>query len=190
MKNQWPFWLFIIAILVVVVIAMNYQGKQDVAPFGDIFTQDQGALEYEYVAQPDQKAAVPAAATAAVETTAVVKSQTPVSTPEAQPVPAPAAVPVQTPAPVQTSSAVSAPAPAAGSFTVQILSSKDQKATDSELQKVKANGFAEAYVRRVDLGGRGIWYRIYIGQYSSMAQAQEGLVKVKQKYPQAFIFKF
>lgn len=209
MKNQWPFWLFVIAILIVVVIAMNYQGAQDVAPLGDIFSQDQGALEYEYVAPSDQKTSA-ALTQKKTGVTAVDGSKV-----EAKAVAASAAIASPAPAPVSATSAavsaapttstpgaastapVSAPVPAkaatvsaAGTFAVQILSSKDEKATEAELQKVKKNGFAEAYIRKVDLSGKGTWYRIYIGQYTSMTQAQEGLTAVKQKYPQAFISKF
>lgn len=208
MKNQWPFWLFVIAILIVVVIAMNYQGTQDVAPLGDIFSQDQGALEYEYVAPSDQKTSA-AVTPKTTGVTAVDGSKV-----EAKAVAASAAIASPAPAPVSATSAAVSPAPTtstpgaastapvsapiakaatvsvAGTFAVQILSSKDEKATEAELQKVKKNGFAEAYIRKVDLSGKGTWYRIYVGQYTSMTQAQEGLTAVKQKYPQAFISKF
>jgi cell division septation protein DedD len=198
MKNQWPFWLFVIAILIVVVIAMNYQGAQDVAPLGDIFSQGQGALEYEYVAPSDQKTTVAVApkmtGTTAVDNSKVETKVVAASTATVSPVSAPVSAVVSSAAATSTLS-TTAPVKetavsAAGSFAVQILSSKDEKATEAELQKVKKNGFAEAYIRKVDLGGKGIWYRIYVGQYTSMTQAQEGLTAVKQKYPQAFISKF
>jgi len=184
MKNQWPFWLFIIAIFIVVVIAINYQGNQEVAPLGEIFSQEPVGLEYEYVSSPEQKPV------AAVAPKVVASSATP-DAPKVETA-LPKAQVTSTSAPVAPASTVAkaADTSTAGSLAVQILSSKDKTATEAALQKVKNNGFPEAYMRQADLGDRGIWYRIYIGQYSSMAQAQEGLAKVKEKYPQAFIFKF
>ncbi len=176
MKNQWPFWLFIIAIAVVVVVAMNYTGQESVAPLGEAFPPDSRALDYEYVFQQNQQI--------------VPESVQPVSEPVAEPKSV-ASVPVA--ATVTPAAQPQVQAPAASTTTayaIQILASKDLKATEAELQKVKNNGFADAYIRNAELGDKGTWNRIYVGQFSSMAQAQEALPKVKQKYPQAFIFKF
>lgn len=199
MKNQWPFWLFVIAIVIVVLISMNYQGKDEVVSIGEIFPGNQQELDYEYVMESEgdlakTDEAVPAVlpkATAPVQEPAVVapmKSQTT------------AVAPVQTAAPVapksepvaaaSTSSVATTSSPLTlGTYTIQVLSSKDKAATETALKKVQGNGFADAYMHSVDLGERGTWYRIYIGQFTTKAQADQQLTSVKQKYAGAFVVK-
>lgn len=64
-------------------------------------------------------------------------------------------------------------------YHVQILaSSKQLKKNSSELKGEKAVEFRE-----------GKWYKYYIGRYNSQKEAQKQLVKLKKKFPDAFIIK-
>ncbi|HSV43377.1 MAG TPA: SPOR domain-containing protein [Candidatus Bathyarchaeia archaeon] len=199
MKNQWPFWLFVIAIVIVVLVSMNYQGKDDVVSIGEIFPGNQQELDYEYVMESEgdlvkteetvsaalPKATVPVQSSVVV---APVKTQT-TAVPPVQTM-APAAPKRESVVAASTASvATTSAAPATGSYTIQVLSSKDKSATEIALKKVQGNGFADAYIRSADLGERGTWYRIYIGQFSTKAQADQQLSSVKQKYASAFVTK-
>lgn len=179
MKNQWPFWLFMIVIIVVVIIAINYRGTDDVVSLGDIFPEQQGGLEYEYhtggnddakrdVVEPAQKVQelVKEDAVRSVESMNVAEEK-----PESKMVEPKAAEVVK------------------GVYTIQILSSKDKGATQNALEKVKLQDLDQAYIQEKDLGEKGVWYRIYVGQFTTMNQAQQVLPKVKEKYGTAFITK-
>ncbi|MEW5894988.1 MAG: SPOR domain-containing protein, partial [Candidatus Omnitrophota bacterium] len=152
MKNQWPFWLFIIAILVVVVISLNYQGKDEVASLGEIFPDEQQAYDYEFQDQARQ-----------VSQTVMNQTVAPVKAPEVTAVPKETVVDkFEAAKPVSVSAG-------SKSFTVQILSSKDLKATEAALAKVKAAGFSDAFIKTADLNEKGIWHRIYVGNYQNKA---------------------
>ena len=184
MKNQWPFWLFIIAILVVVFIALNYQGKDEVASLGEIFPEEHRVYDYEYVPSAPEQKATAETVTRVSQDPAVVEVKRPVTSASSSA--APAAAPSQTEAVPKKVEATST-ASSQRLFTVQVLSSKDLKATQDALQQVKANGFSDAYVKSVELGDKGTWHRIYIGSYPNKVAADQGLARVKEKYPQAFL---
>jgi len=187
MKNQWPFWLFVIAIAIVVVISLNYQGKNDAMPLEDIFPGDQ-VLDYEYIKSPDQKDVPAVAKTEASDTAAVSpakpETQGPAVKAKAKPVASVAAAEGKKD-PVKSA----APDPSGGPYSVQVASSKDRAAMEKTLEKAKAEGFSDAHIGTADLGEKGTWCRLYIGSYASMAQARERLPKIKEKYSQAFIIK-
>ncbi len=198
MKNQWPFWLFVIAIVIVVLVSMNYQGKDEVVSIGEIFPGNQQELDYEYVMESEGDVVKTEGATSTALPTVTAPVQQPVA---AAPVKAQttAVAPVSTTGPAAPKSepvaastasvATTSAAPATGSYTIQVLSSKDKAATETALKKVQGNGFSDAYIRSADLGERGTWYRIYIGQFSTKAQADQQLANVKQKYASAFVVK-
>ena len=179
MKNQWPFWLFVLAIVIVVVISLNYQGKNDVVSLGEIFPEEPETLDYEYVTSPDQTQI-------GTEDSAKVESSVEPSVLVKEPdLPSASVKPVV----VTEKTSPAQPTAITAAYVIQVLSSKELKATETSLKKVKENGFADAYVQSVNLGDKGIWYRIYIGQYSSMDQAKSALTSVKEKYTSAFITK-
>ena len=183
MKNQWPIWIFVVGVVVIVLFAFNYQSSKDVMPLTDIFPESTGAsdmnIEYEFV---DQQPApvIPE----------VSDAQVPAR------VPAPAVTmttPVPAPAPVQAARpAVTAAVPAASSVgpaavVIQVLSSQDKARAEEALKKVQASGFPAAYMASKDLAEKGTWYRIYVGSYASKAEADGALGKVKAVYPDAFV---
>lgn len=180
MKNQWPFWLFVIAIAAVVVVSVKYHRRGDVVSLGDIFPEQLGAFDYEYVIQGDEDVASEDEGIVETGVAPLKAVEEKITEPNLS---GQAVVVEKEKTPVVKAAVIK------GSYTIQILSSKDQKALEKELKKVKDQGFADAYIQKADLGTKGIWYRIYIGQFSSMSQAREFLTKVKGKYSGAFITK-
>jgi len=71
-------------------------------------------------------------------------------------------------------------------FTIQLLSSKDKKATQRALEKAKAKGYAAILVTK-DLGAKGVWHRLYAGAYDTKEQAQASLKDVKKDYAGGFV---
>jgi len=59
---------------------------------------------------------------------------------------------------------------AAGQFVVQIASFKDQTAAEVMLKQLAAKGYA-LFVEPVDLGAKGVWYRVYAGPYAGRETA-------------------
>ncbi len=93
--------------------------------------------------------------------------------------PAPANTPAQESQTAQAQSpqpseqpAESAKMPAeAGGYTLQIMSAKAESESQSAVNRISSGG-AKAYLARADLGARGIWYRVRVGQFASRAEAQ------------------
>lgn len=191
MKNQWPFWLFVVGIIVVVAISMSYQGRRNTVSLGDIFPEEDEALDYEYVSGPasleEEDASGSSDETAAVAPQA--ESPQNLATP-AEPARSADVQPV-TATPSSSVASVSVAAESkAGVYTIQILSSKDQTAAQQALKKAKERGLTGAYLYPADLGAKGIWYRIYVGSFQTKAQADQALAAMDQsRYAGAFIQK-
>jgi len=184
MKNQWPFWLFVVGIIVVVIISMSYQGRRNTVSLGDIFPEDDAALDYEYVSGPAVQEAgndlVPVEERAEVRPPAERTREYADVSSQAAPSVAPVA---QTPSPQPAVSKN-------GGYTIQILSSKDQAAAQQALKKANEQGLTGAYLYPADLGARGIWYRIYVGSFQTKAEADQALAAMdKSRYAGAFIQK-
>lgn len=99
----------------------------------------------------------------------------PVAPPQGAP-PPPAAKPAPTPksvAPAVSSS---------GAYVVQVISTKDEAEARRVIGKLQGAGVS-AHQERVDLGAKGIWYRVVAGPYADQAAASQVAEKVKkQKY--------
>ena len=74
-------------------------------------------------------------------------------------------------------------------FAVQVYSFKDQGRANAALDKLKQNGFANAYVEISDLGTRGTWYRVRIGGLQNENQAKELLENIRKNYNSGIIVK-
>ncbi len=191
MKNQWPFWLFIVGVIIVVIFSLNYQQRNQVISLGDIFPEEnEDVLDYEYVVP---KESIEVSKKETVEPVAVtqkaVSKEKRVSKPVEPVVPKAAPVvtqktPVKKPVPVKKPEVVSS-----GTYAIQVLSSTDKQAAEKALGKVKQNGFKDAFIRDKDLGDRGTWYRIYTAYYETIGKAKEALLTVKKTYPDAYILK-
>ncbi len=197
MKNQWPFWLFLTVIVVVVIFSFNYQRTARPGHVGEIFEDTAPTFEYEYVADkpgaalPADVKTVPVAPAPSAVTAKPVGSVAPAAAPVAS-APAPS---VSQPTATQTVVAAPAapvatsPAPAVGEklYVIQIVASKDQAKAQQTLEQVRAKGYPSAYLVTADLADKGTWYRIYIGGFRSKADAEGALTKVKPFYGDAFL---
>ena len=167
MRKTWFTWAIVTTAVVTVFFAFNYHGGKDAVPLSEIFP-DEGAfpadIEYEFVQDEAPEKAVE-------ETVADVV--------EEQIVPA---------------EVTKAPAVTLGNkevvnnfnYTVQIASFKDQKKAEEALSKIRTK-VPSAYISSKDLGVKGVWYRIYAGQFELRSEAEVTLNDIKQKYNSSFI---
>ena len=54
---------------------------------------------------------------------------------------------------------------------------KDKGAAEKEARRWKQKGY-EAFVKRADLGKKGVWYRIYVGHYATIQEAKRASEKI------------
>jgi len=71
-------------------------------------------------------------------------------------------------------------------FTVQIASFKDLKNAEEALTKIRIKT-PSAYISSHDLGAKGVWHRVYVGQFELRSEAEVTLNDVKQSYDSSFI---
>ncbi len=177
-KNQWMIWTIVAVVIVVILIAFNYQGdKSDVVPLSEIFPEDnmqasQG-VEYEYVpADSPQARQVPAEAVPPAKSAPkTLKAKQPAAAPAAVTAPAPVAAPS---------------VPAQGNYAIQILSSTDKAATEKALEKAKGKGLTNAYLVTKETNS-GTRYRIYAGPFATKQEADAALPTVQGNYKDAYI---
>jgi len=160
-------WAIVTTAVVAVFFAFNYQGGRDAVPLSEIFPDEEVFpvdVEYEFVEdEADQKV---------VEETVSVLQKEQVS---------PSVKPKTTVVNLSNS--------AIGdnfNYTVQIASFKDQKKADEALVKIRTK-VPSAYVSSQDLGVKGVWYRIYAGQFKLRSDAEVTLNGIKQNYDSSFI---
>ena len=100
----------------------------------------------------------------------------PDTTPQPTPTPAVAA----TPTPID---------PQPGKYTVQVASSQNKEQADSEASKLKSHGWP-AYVVKAEIPGKGVFYRVRIGQFEDMEGAEkmrDAIIKAEGR--EAFVAK-
>ncbi|MCR4337892.1 MAG: SPOR domain-containing protein [Candidatus Omnitrophica bacterium] len=187
MKNQWPIWVFVGVVIVIVFFAFNRPGSRETAPVSDILseqTTEDGipAIEYEFVDQVGNQE-VPA-------TDMQVKATTP-SAEDA------AAIASSATATSNSSSALSGANQGMGEFvkeksasgrapfTIQVASYKDRKRAELGLEGVKAAGH-DGYIAEANVKGSTV-YRLYVGQFSSKDEANSYLSKVRANYKDSFV---
>lgn len=190
MKNQWPIWVLVIGVVIVVLFAFNYHSGKEFVPLSEIFPEEKGEkvpdIKYEFVNATAEEASPQAALpeTAKVATPAMnevvtqpVVAKTKVASVPAANVPA-AAVPAATVSENVDLNKVP--------FTIQVASSKTKAMAEATLQKVKSKGYP-GYVAEKNLGSKGIWYRTYVGKFQTKKEADEYLLKIKKDYKDSFI---
>ncbi|TYO95686.1 sporulation related protein [Geothermobacter ehrlichii] len=65
-------------------------------------------------------------------------------------------------------------------YVLQVASFRDVKQAEALSRRLAGKGY-DAFVRRVDLGGKGIWQRVYVGPYSDRPTAEKAAKKLKLK---------
>jgi cell division protein FtsN len=73
-------------------------------------------------------------------------------------------------------------------FAVQVYSFKDQGKAEVALSNLKAQGY-KAYIEISDLGEKGTWYRVRIGQLSNEAEAKAMLETIRKSFNSGIIVK-
>ncbi len=189
MKNSWLIWIFIVGIVVTVLVAFNYQGGRDAVPLSEIFPDETYPVEIEYeFVDSDEETSTSESSAIPVEPTAVA-SQT---------IPEKAAEPVETATPTATETTATAVAqtvpaaeraavaPADYAYTIQVASFKKKERADNSMKELLQKEYA-AFVVSKNLGDKGTWYRVYVGNFDAKNQAEEFLSGFKQRYENSFI---
>ncbi|MEI7998842.1 MAG: SPOR domain-containing protein [Candidatus Omnitrophota bacterium] len=73
-------------------------------------------------------------------------------------------------------------------FAVQVYSFQDQKRANTALANLKNMGY-KAYIEMSDLGEKGTWYRVRIGNLENEAQAKSLLETIRKSFNSGFIVK-
>jgi len=171
MRKTWFTWAICITVVGSVFFAFNYQGGRDAVPLSEIFPDDD-AIEYEFVEDERATSKVEeVAVTVVVEEKEDLTRQVAVKAPPKQK--------------VSIKTAIATPRNP-GNYTVQIASFKNQERADEALVKIRTK-VPSAYVSSQDLGAKGVWYRIYAGQYRLRSEAEVSLNDIQQNYDSSFI---
>jgi cell division protein FtsN len=74
------------------------------------------------------------------------------------------------------------PAPAVRSlpYTIQVSSFRDPRQSMQVAQKLNTGG-DPAFTSPVDIAGKGEWYRVYIGNYKTLAEAKTAALDLKRR---------
>lgn len=74
-------------------------------------------------------------------------------------------------------------------YTVQVSSSKNKKASILEAMESRNKGNS-GFVSHAYIPGKGDWYRVFMGFYRTVEEAEKAAVELKkQEYPHAFVVK-
>jgi len=71
-------------------------------------------------------------------------------------------------------------------FVIQVGSFRKENRASLLVKKLKKEGY-EAYIVKKDLRDKGIWYRVWVGNFLDKKEANSVLDKIKKKYPKSFI---
>lgn len=192
MKNNWLIIVFIVGVIVTVFVAFNYQGGRDTVSLNEIFP-DEGDydvdIEYEFVDQKNQEQRQVDTIVADQQETVVIEKVLPVEVKPQVVKSEPAVVPekkVVVPEVKKTVVQASSSAKTLSAYAIQVSSHKSMAKADAMVVKLKAKGF-DAYSKMRNLGEKGIWYRVYVGRFSTKQAAQNKLPSVKAIYPNSFV---
>ncbi|MBP7677792.1 MAG: SPOR domain-containing protein, partial [Thermoanaerobaculia bacterium] len=57
-------------------------------------------------------------------------------------------------------------------FSIHFTSYRDRAAAERDLKRIAALAGREGYVAEVDLGEKGVWYRVLVGEFPSAEEAK------------------
>ena len=101
--------------------------------------------------------------------------------PQVVPLSAPAAV-IKAAVPEPSPPVVAVPKP----YAIQLYSFKDLDRAKATLEDLNKKNFP-AYLMTQDLKDKGIWHKIWVGEYATRDEALSGLVDMRKSYPDCFI---
>lgn len=193
MKKSWPIVIFLIAIIITILFAFNYQGGEDVKSLSEIFPEEEIYpidIEYEFdtgamkkVGQDNEALAEPVAIEKPVVSEAVIPKQK-VSEVVAKKVTIDENK--KSINEVKVAQTTGGTSEQQTNFRIQIASFKDQKSAEEVVSKLIKEEF-DAYFLQRNLGDKGIWYRVYVGRFESKLTAQAKLSLIRKSYKDAFI---
>ncbi len=70
--------------------------------------------------------------------------------------------------------------PAAVGYLLQVASFRNIRQAEALRHRLAGKGYA-VFVRKADLGGKGVWQRVYVGPYSDRMTAEKAAKQLKQK---------
>lgn len=73
-------------------------------------------------------------------------------------------------------------------FTIQVYSFQDKNRAETARQGLKNNGY-QAFIVISDLGEKGVWYRVRVGNIPDAASAHKMLDDIRKAYNSGFILK-
>ncbi len=71
------------------------------------------------------------------------------------------------------------PAPTKGQFTIQVASMKDGAAAERIVANLKKDGYS-AYLSRIVIPGKGLWFRVRVGSYPDRKKAASDMQRLVQ----------
>lgn len=202
MKNSWLVWFFVVGVVITVLVAFNYQSEKSAVPLTEIFPDEESYpvdIEYEFIESEQRMSSTPKTISSTTETE---QAQAPQEQAKQVTVKAPEPSAVKT-EPLQHAAAVKSqpePTPAetakadtktqtqsnSAAYTIQVASFRKQQMADTLVKELKGKNLA-GFIKERQLGEKGTWYRVYVGQYESKSQAEENLAVIKRDYMDSFI---
>jgi cell division septation protein DedD len=78
------------------------------------------------------------------------------------------------------------PLRAGAGFTIQVASFQDKARAELVSEELKKKGYIPV-ISAKDLGDKGTWYRVWVGDFESEEKARELLKRLKEDYKDSFI---
>lgn len=174
MKNNWLILVFIVGIFVTVLFAFNYQGDEETIPLSEIFSDEETIpidIEYEFVS-PKEEVQVAEKVKPVTEPTSKEKSSIQKDGAQKQ-------VKISPTKSLEENKSEF-------TFTIQVASFKERKKAEEVLTTLEKKGHAGHIVTR-DLGSKGVWYRVYVGNFNTKEEASVLLKELKTMYKDSFV---
>ncbi len=175
-------------------IDMPKAGAKANLDFYDKLRQSKQPAKKQVKTPPKKKVQKPVKKPAVPPKTVVAKKKPVKPSPRPKPAatpPAPQPVKKQAaaPAPVKKAASPRATAPTpAKPYTIQVASVRDRAGADKIVRNLNQKGVS-AYRIRADIPGKGVWYRVRVGGYTTLAQAKSSLARLKKKAVTGFVIK-
>ncbi len=187
MRNSWLVWIFILVVIITVLVAFNYHftfnGKARVS-LNEIFPEDETMpvdVEYEFMDNEEHPASTKKEG---VDVGMSIKAKETVRHEAASS----SMSHIKNVAKKARTGVTNKSSTIArlGKFTIQVASFKTKSKAHDVLVEVQKKGY-QAYLGTRDLGKKGIWYRVYIGRFSTKKEANNFLQNVRKDYSKAFV---
>ncbi len=170
-KDTWPIWFLLLGIIVIVLFLMNQKEHEQAVPVNELLPASQEVQNEKAPNIPER----PASASQSPEkSTPQISAVSQENTDSMRPaISSPQVPPVANESTNKT-------------LTIQVASFKEKPQAEQALNKIKKEGF-EGYLVTKDLKEKGVWYRLYVGEFATKAEADQVLEKLKATYKDSFV---